>query len=123
MSAKTCLLVDDARTVRSAVKRMLAENAFTIREAEDGIEALAAVQNEMPDWILLDWNMPRMDGLECLKQLRALPAGAQPKIIFCTTENTPEQIERAILAGADEYIMKPFDKEILHMKLQQVGVL
>ena len=77
----------------------------------------------MPDAILLDWNMPVMDGLEFLAQLRSMPSGTKPKVIFCTTENEVAQITRAIAAGADEYIMKPFDKEIVHSKLVEVGLL
>ena len=76
----------------------------------------------MPDAILLDWNMPVMDGFEFLRSLRALPEGRKPKVLFCTTEHDAGQIARAMRAGADEYIMKPFDGQILTSKLEEVGL-
>ena len=77
----------------------------------------------MPDAVLLDWNMPVMDGLQFLKELRKLPGGNDPVVIFCTTENDIAHIEAAITAGANEYIMKPFDSEIIQAKFMQVGLL
>jgi two-component system chemotaxis response regulator CheY len=76
----------------------------------------------MPDAILLDWNMPHMDGYEFLRTLRRLPEGDHPKVLFCTIENDVASIARALHAGADEYIMKPFDKDIMTAKLQEVGL-
>ena len=67
----------------------------------------------MPDAILLDWSMPVMDGLEFLRRLRAEPGGDAPKVVFCTVENDLERIREALDAGADEYIMKPFDGDIV----------
>lgn len=96
---------------------------FTVSEAEDGVFALAHCQNEKPDLILLDWHMPNMDGLEFIKQLRALPDGGKPKVIFCTTESDVSHITQAISSGADEYVMKPFDADIIKGKLQQVNML
>ena len=96
---------------------------FQIAEAEDGEQALDACQRQLPDAILLDWNMPKMDGYEFLKALRRLPGGDRPKVVFCTTENDVAHIARALHAGANEYIMKPFDKEIVEAKFQEVGLL
>ena len=76
----------------------------------------------MPDVILLDWNMPVMSGMEFLRALRQAEHRAQPKVVFCTTENDIAHIRAAIDAGADEYVMKPFDRETLQSKLQIVGV-
>ena len=67
----------------------------------------------MPDAVLLDWNMPVMDGYEFLGNLRRMPGGDAPKVVFCTTENDVAHIARALHAGANEYIMKPFDKDIV----------
>ena len=78
---------------------------------------------QLPDAILLDWNMPKMDGYEFLKALRRLPGGDRPKVVFCTTENDVAHIARALHAGANEYIMKPFDKEIVEAKFQEVGLI
>jgi two-component system chemotaxis response regulator CheY len=77
----------------------------------------------MPDAILLDWNMPVMSGIEFLRKLRQAPNGATPKVVFCTTENDLGFIQEALSAGGDEYIMKPFDGEIVKDKLMQVGII
>jgi two-component system chemotaxis response regulator CheY len=119
----TCLVVDDSKVVRKLERRILEELGFTVSEAEDGMVALAACQGEKPGLILLDWHMPNMDGLEFLKTLRALEGGDIPKVIFCTTESDISHISQAISHGADEYVMKPFDAEILKGKLQQINML
>ncbi len=77
----------------------------------------------MPDAILLDWNMPVMDGLEFLVQLRGEPKGTEPVVVFCTVENDPDHIARALEAGASEYIMKPFDSDIIESKFAEAGLL
>jgi two-component system chemotaxis response regulator CheY len=96
---------------------------FRISEAEDGEQALIACRTEMPDAVLLDWNMPVMDGYEFLKNLRRMPGGTDPKVVFCTTENDVAHIARALHAGANEYIMKPFDRDIVAAKFQEVGLV
>jgi two-component system chemotaxis response regulator CheY len=120
---KHCLVVDDSSIIRKVARRILEDLSFTISEAEDGQQALEACRQAMPDAILLDWNMPVMDGLEFLARLRRLQGGDGPKVVFCTTENDVSHIARAIRAGADEYIMKPFDREIVEAKFQEVGLL
>jgi two-component system chemotaxis response regulator CheY len=120
---KTCLIVDDSRVVRKVARRILEELAFTCDEAEDGAIALATVQKSMPNMIMLDWNMPNMNGLEFLQALRKLPGGDAPKVVMCTTENDMAHIVQAMQSGANEYIMKPFDKEIVENKLTQIGAL
>lgn len=120
---KTCLIVDDSRVVRKVARRIFEDIRFECLEAEDGLIALDKCKESMPDIILLDWNMPNMNGLEFLEALRSSPGGDSPKVIFCTTENDMSYIQRAITAGADEYIMKPFDNEIIAGKLSQVGLL
>lgn len=119
----SCLVVDDSKVVRKLERRIMEELGFTVSEAEDGVQALAACQNEKPDLILLDWHMPNMDGLEFIKHLRALPGGGTPKVIFCTTESEINNIMQAMSQGADEYVMKPFDAEIIRGKLQQISLL
>src|ERR1700690_1757790 len=110
---KTCLVVDDSSVIRKVARRILEGLEFEIVEAEDGEQALDACRRHLPDAILLDWNMPKMDGYEFLRSLRKLPGGDSPKVVFCTTENDVAHIARALHAGANEYIMKPFDKEIV----------
>ena len=120
---KTCLVVDDSSVIRKIASRILGEMNFRIIEAEDGAVALEACKQELPDAVLLDWNMPVMDGFEFLTNLRRMPGGDQPKVVFCTTENGIDHISRALHAGANEYIMKPFDKDIVTAKFQEVGLI
>jgi two-component system, chemotaxis family, chemotaxis protein CheY len=120
---KHCLIVDDACSIRKVSRQMLESLGFRVSEAENGEAALLACRTDMPDVILLDWNMPVMDGHSFLTRLRGSPEGQIPKVVFCTTENDMSFIARALEAGADEYIMKPFDKDILVAKLQEIGVL
>ena len=119
----TCLIVDDSRVVRRIARRILEDCGFGVIEAEDGSLALAQCRRAMPHAILLDWNMPVMNGIEFLRALRAEFGPEEPIVIFCTTENEVGFIEQAIEAGAQEYIMKPFDEDILRGKLEQVGLL
>ena len=120
---KTCLVVDDSGVVRKIARRILEEMGFNIIEAEDGAKALDACKRAMPEAVLLDWNMPVMDGFEFLGHLRRMPGGDAPKVVFCTTENDMDHISRALHAGANEYIMKPFDKDIVTAKFQEVGLV
>ena len=120
---KTCLVVDDSGVVRKIARRILEEMGFNIVEAEDGAKALDACKRAMPEAVLLDWNMPVMDGFEFLGHLRRMPGGDTPKVVFCTTENDMDHISRALNAGANEYIMKPFDKDIVAAEFQEVGLI
>ncbi len=120
---KTCLIVDDSSVIRKVARRILEEMHFEISEAENGQEALDYCKSKMPDAVLLDWNMPVMDGFDFLIALRGEQGGSNPKVIFCTTENDAEHITRAIDAGANEYIMKPFDRDIVEAKFQEVGLI
>lgn len=120
---KSCLIVDDSKVIRMVAKKILQELGFSTAEAEDGQKALDYCKVQLPDAVLLDWNMPVMNGLEFLKALRALPDGGRTVVVFCSTENDIEHIQEAIMEGANEYIMKPFDSEILQTKFTQVGLL
>lgn len=118
---KTCLVVDDSRVIRKVARRILEELGFAVAEAADGAEALAACRAEMPEAVLLDWQMPVMSGLEFLKRLRIEPGGATPKVVFCSVETEIARIREALEAGADEFIIKPFDAEIVAGKLALAG--
>jgi two-component system chemotaxis response regulator CheY len=120
---KYCLIVDDSRVVRKVARRILEDLDFEIEEAADGKLALEICMRRLPDVVLLDWNMPVMNGLEFLVALRQMPNGDRPIVVFCTTENDLAHIQAAIGAGANEYIMKPFDSDIIHAKFAQVGLL
>jgi two-component system chemotaxis response regulator CheY len=123
MTMKTCLVVDDSSVIRKVARRILEGLDFEITEAEDGRQAMDRVASNMPDAILLDWNMPNMDGYEFLVKLRQMDGGDRPKVVFCTTENDISHIAKAMDSGADEYVMKPFDKEILCSKFGEVGLV
>ena len=118
---KTCLVVDDSKVIRKVARHILEGLDFRIEEAGDGQEALDHCLRTMPEVILLDWNMPVMSGLDFLVALRDAQGGDAPKVVFCTTENGMNHIQAAVDAGADEYIMKPFDRETLQAKLHLVG--
>lgn len=120
---KTCLIVDDSRVVRKVAQRIMSDLGFESAEAENGQEAYDYCLKQMPDVVLLDWNMPVMSGIEFLEKLRQLENGKEPKVVLCTTENDMEHIQRAMIAGADEYIMKPFDKDIVESKFSQIGLI
>ncbi len=120
---KTCLIVDDSRMIRRVAGRILKDLKFETSEAENGEEALDLCKANMPDAILLDWRMPVMDGLEFLVALRKEAGGTKPVVVFCTAQRKIESITQALEAGADEYIMKPFDSEIIASKFFQAGLL
>lgn len=119
----TCLVVDDSGVVRKIGRRIVEGLGFECREAEDGQKAFEACEASMPDAILLDWNMPVMNGIEFLVKLRAMPNGDHPKVVFCTTENDMNHIMQAMSNGANEYIMKPFDGDIVQSKFSQIGLI
>jgi two-component system chemotaxis response regulator CheY len=123
LDARTCLIVDDSRIIRKVARRIVEGLGFEVDEAADGAEALAYCASVMPDIVLLDWNMPVMDGLTFLRRLRAQAGGHTPKVLFCTIETAPDRIAEALAAGADDYVMKPFDGEILQSKLAEVGAV
>ncbi|MDE2376921.1 response regulator [Bradyrhizobium sp.] len=120
---KTCLVVDDSSVVRKIARRILEGLDFAVTEAEDGSKALEICRQRLPDAVLLDWNMPVMDGFEFMGHMRRLPGGDRPKVVFCTTENNVAHIAQALSGGANEYIMKPFDKDIIADKFAEVGLI
>src|SRR5690554_5704963 len=118
---KSCLIVDDSSVVRKVARRILEDMDYIVDEAEDGQEAFEKCRQEMPDAILLDWSMPIMGGLEFLKLLRAFVGGEKPRVIYCTVENDIGAVAMALRAGADDYMMKPFDRVLLEAKFEQVA--
>ena len=97
---------------------------FDVSEADHGLSAFEALEDQdRPDLVLVDWNMPIMNGIDFLRELRKTTSDKRPLVIFCTTENNMSHIREAMEAGADEYIMKPFDREIIEAKFTQVGLL
>ncbi len=119
---KTCLIVDDSMVIRKIARRIVEELDFAVSEAVDGADALVQCDGAVPDLILLDWNMPVMGGIDFLKALPARRLARRPTVIFCTGEKEPSHIRAALDAGADEYVMKPFDSDIIRSKLQLLGL-
>ena len=120
---KTCLVVDDSRVIRKVARRIIEDFGFDTAEAADGMEALAWCRTAMPEAILLDWNMPVMNGIDFLRQLRREPGGDTPVVLFCTVENDLAHITEALESGADEYIMTPFDSDIMAATFAEAGLL
>lgn len=120
---RLCLIVDDSRTIRRFTARILEDLKFVVAQADTGLAAVDSCRDVVPDVILLDWNMPEMDGITCLRAIRAMPLEPRPTIVMCTTENGLTKIREALEAGADEYIMKPFNKEILLDKFVQLDLV
>ena len=120
---KTCLVVDDSSVIRKVARRILEGCHFRILEAENGREAMDVCRAGLPDCVLLDASMPVMDGLDFLRELRAWPQGDRPVVLFCTIEHDVAQIARAMRAGANGYILKPFDKFSVEAKFQNAGLM
>ena len=118
------LVVDDSRTIRIIIRRILVELGYEVCEAINGIEALKLLEEEKGSvkLVLADWNMPEMDGFELLKRLRLNPEFDSLKILMVTTETEMGQMASALAAGANEYVMKPFTKDILVEKLELAGI-
>jgi two-component system, chemotaxis family, chemotaxis protein CheY len=124
ITSKFCLIVDDSKIVRKVTRNIYeAIGVSQIDEAEDGQVAFDKCQLRMPDIIMLDWHMPVKNGITFLKELRASEGGQHPVVIFCTTETNLECITDAITSGANEYVMKPYDEDIIRGKLEQLGLL
>lgn len=118
------LIVDDSRAMRTMLGRMMAEFGFEILQAGHGKEALAVLEaNGRPDVMLLDWNMPEMNGFELLVTVRGDARWSDLPIIMVTTETEMAQVAKAIEHGVNEYVMKPFTKDVLLSKLELLGLV
>ncbi|TAD75322.1 MAG: response regulator [Sphingomonadales bacterium] len=120
-AARTCLIVDDSRVIRKVSSKIALSLGYVPVEAENGEEALARCKKSMPDLVLTDWNMPEMDGITFVQQLRAIPTPKEPVVVFCTSNGEAKDIHDGIAAGADDYIVKPFDEAALRAKLEKLG--
>ncbi len=118
---KQVLVVDDSPVIRKIARRILEGMRLQTSEATDGMQAMAACSFLMPDAILVDWSMPELDGFGFVKQLRRMPGGERPKVVFCMSEYDVAQIARAMHAGADEIMLKPFDREVVQSKFEGVS--
>lgn len=120
---KHCLIVDDSEVIRKVVRRILEKLNFETSEAENGQEALERCRTHVPDAVLVDWHMPVMGGLEFLGALRESGIEQKPYLLYCTTENDPIDISKAMAEGADSYLLKPYDRGALVTKLTEAGLM
>jgi CheY-like chemotaxis protein len=118
---RTCLIVDDSRVIRKVSSKIAISLGYVPIEAENGEEALARCKRSMPDLVLTDWNMPEMDGIAFVTKLRSIPTPKEPVVVFCTSNGEAKDIHDGIAAGADDYIVKPFDEAALRAKLEKLG--
>lgn len=118
----SCLIVGDSRLIRTIARRILVGLGYALGEAAGAAEALTACTRAMPDLIVVDHRLPALDGIALVRTLRALPGGATARIVVSSAEDDPAHIAAALAAGADEYVMHPFDGEILRGKLAQMGL-
>jgi two-component system chemotaxis response regulator CheY len=117
------LVIDDSRAVRIIIGRILREIGMEVIEAGHGVEGLEQLRrNPDVELILVDWNMPEMNGIDFIRTVRSQRAYAGLRILMVTTETESEQVTRALNAGANEYLMKPFSKEVLVAKLNLLDV-
>jgi two-component system chemotaxis response regulator CheY len=117
------LVIDDSRTMRLILGRMLRDLGLEVTEASNGRDALAQLDAGLsPALILVDWNMPEMTGIEFVQAVRQPPYSSAAKLVMVTTETEVVQVKRALEAGADEYVMKPFTSDAITEKLQLLGL-
>lgn len=119
----SCLIVDDSEIIREIISRMVKDLGLEPREAETAGEAVDFCQENKPDVVLLDWDLPSMGALDFLRGAGALEEDKRPTIILCATENDPQQFSLANAAGAKFHLLKPFDQQTLKAELEKAGVL
>jgi two-component system, chemotaxis family, chemotaxis protein CheY len=118
------LVIDDSRTVRMIISQILREVGIEVLEAGNGVEALEQIKrNPDVELLLVDWNMPLMNGFDFIRAVRSERAYDMVRILMVTSESQGEQVNQALSAGANEYLMKPFNKDILVAKLNLLDVL
>jgi len=116
------LIVDDSASMRAILKRTLSERGFEVTAAGNGSDALTLMAQLAPHLVLVDWNMPGMNGFELLCEIRRQPRYASVKVVMVTTETNKAEMSHALAAGADEYIMKPFTPDVVYDKLRLAGL-
>jgi two-component system chemotaxis response regulator CheY len=119
------MVVDDSRATRMILSRTLRESGFDVVQAANGKEALERLEREegVLQLVLVDWNMPEMNGLEFVRAVRAIEKFKPVRLLMVTTETETEQMSKALEAGADEYLMKPFTADSVNYKLRLLGVV
>lgn len=118
-----CIVADDSRIIRMLLVKIMQNFAFEVIEAEDGEELLELCAQKTPDLIISDWTLPVIDGIDVLYKIRGDRKLPQPKFVFCSTMNDIDNIQMAMDGGADDYILRPFDEDIISSKLVILGLL
>ena len=116
------LVIDDSKSIRLLLSDILLGMGFTVNEAASGLEAMDLIKKEKVDLALVDWHMPNMDGCEFIQEVRKDNTYNGMRLMMVTTETELNKVAEALEAGADEYIMKPFTKEIFVKKLALIGI-
>ena len=120
---KHCLIVDDSNSIRKVARKILEDASIRASEADNRADAVEMCRNEMPDCVVVDWQMPDGDAMKFLTKLRALPGGAQPTVMYLTSETDPDNVARAMRSGADMHIMKPFDRDSFMKPFAEAGLV
>ncbi|MCQ2740985.1 MAG: response regulator [Alphaproteobacteria bacterium] len=119
----TCLIADDSKMMRMLLSKIMSNFGYQVSEAENGEDLVRQCTQKMPDLIISDWELPLIDGIDVLLKIRSTPKIKQPVFIFCSYQKNPEIISQALAAKADDFIMRPFDEEIIASKLKIIKVL
>ena len=119
---KFFMIVDDSPIIRKVARRILEGIGYVVAEAVDGVDALEKCGHSMPDIIMVDWDMPRMNGIEFIQGLKSLEGSQNTKTLFCTSEVMMNEMMQAKRAGCDGFLLKPFTRTILMQKLSEIGV-
>jgi two-component system chemotaxis response regulator CheY len=117
-----CFVIDDSEVIRKYTRLIFESLNFRVSEADGALAAMERLPTDVPDYILVDWRMPGSNSIELIAKIRALPLDPHPHIMFVTTENDPLAIQRALTHGADSFILKPFNREIIKLKLEEIRV-
>lgn len=119
----TCLIADDSKIIRMVLSKIMTNLGFDVVEAEDGEDVINYWKNHKLDLLVMDWRLSSMEGIDVLYKIRSSAKMPQPKIIFCSSLTDEAKIREALQGGADDYIMKPFDEEIIESKIAMLGLL
>lgn len=115
-----CFVIDDSDIIRKYTRLIFESLGFRVSEADGAIAAMERLRSEAPDYILVDWRMPHTNSFELIGKIRALQTSVRPYIIYSVTENEPLEIQRALSHGADTYLLKPYNRQVIEMKLQEI---
>jgi two-component system chemotaxis response regulator CheY len=115
-----CFIIDDSDIIRKYTRLIFESLGFRVSESDGAVAAMERLRSEAPDYIIVDWRLPETNSIELIGRIRALPVKERPCIIYCVTENEPLEIQRALSHGADTHLLKPFNRQIIETKLQEI---